>query len=435
MFPMYGKRVEGSPGWVGRIGLCLTWLALAVAGPVRAQDLPPLPIDLARPLADPQDPLLLTGDRTGALPLLAPRFSLTITGSHAPLYYAQGDDLPLDVRDVITASVAAALGLGAADLGVLLPVNLLIQGEQQGQPWTATSLGDVVVVPRVAPLPVGHAPVGLVLAVPVTIPTGDPLKYSGRVGFTAEPRVGFRAHPGRLALATRFGLRLQGRPQQGPPSLADMLTLRAAVGVGIGPTQLLRPELGFDGVLPLEAPEMASGTVLLGVVIRPVGGFSLGAHGGVGLGPLPGVAGGQLVVGVAWEGVGRARPTDPDGDGVMGSRDACPDLMEDYDGYRDGDGCPEADNDGDGVVDPADACPGQKGDTTTGCPPANADLDGDEVVRDRCPMQPEDLDGFQDEDGCPETDNDHDQIPDARDACPDQPEDGKGARPEDGCPS
>ena len=37
--------------------------------------------------------------------------------------------------------------------------------------------------------------------------------------------------------------------------------------------------------------------------------------------------------------------------------DQCVDLPEDFDGYRDEDGCPDPDNDGDGVNDDIDQCP------------------------------------------------------------------------------
>ncbi len=99
-------------------------------------------------------------------------------------------------------------------------------------------------------------------------------------------------------------------------------------------------------------------------------------------------------------------PKDTDGDGIPDSVDKCPNEPEDKDGFQDDDGCPDPDNDGDGIPDTAD----------------------------KCPMQPEDKDGFQDEDGCPDPDNDGDGIPDAADKCPDQPEDKDGFQDEDGCP-
>jgi outer membrane protein OmpA-like peptidoglycan-associated protein len=99
-------------------------------------------------------------------------------------------------------------------------------------------------------------------------------------------------------------------------------------------------------------------------------------------------------------------PRDTDGDGIKDKTDACPNEPEDFDGFEDDDGCPDLDNDGDGIPDASDACP---------------DL-------------PEDFDGFEDSDGCPDLDNDQDGIPDAQDACPDEPEDFDGVEDTDGCP-
>lgn len=50
-------------------------------------------------------------------------------------------------------------------------------------------------------------------------------------------------------------------------------------------------------------------------------------------------------------------PADDDGDGIPARDDPCPDVAEDFDGFADGDGCPEDDNDLDGVPDHFDRCP------------------------------------------------------------------------------
>jgi outer membrane protein OmpA-like peptidoglycan-associated protein len=100
---------------------------------------------------------------------------------------------------------------------------------------------------------------------------------------------------------------------------------------------------------------------------------------------------------------------DRDGDGIKDDVDKCPDDPEDFDGFQDEDGCPDPDNDNDGILD----------------------------KDDRCPNEPEDRDGDQDEDGCPEGsdgDRDGDGIPDSKDKCPDDPEDKDGFQDHDGCP-
>ncbi|MCB9556721.1 MAG: OmpA family protein [Deltaproteobacteria bacterium] len=101
-----------------------------------------------------------------------------------------------------------------------------------------------------------------------------------------------------------------------------------------------------------------------------------------------------------------AAKADSDGDGCMDNVDRCPNEPEDKDGFQDDDCCPDPDNDQDGIPD----------------------------VDDLCPNVPEDRDNFQDADGCPEPDNDRDGIPDRVDSCPNQPEDLDGFEDTDGCP-
>lgn len=97
---------------------------------------------------------------------------------------------------------------------------------------------------------------------------------------------------------------------------------------------------------------------------------------------------------------------DRDDDNVLDAQDACLTEPEDKDGFNDQDGCPELDNDNDGLVD----------------------------TIDRCPLDPEDLDGYRDLDGCPEPDNDLDGVLDPQDKCPLEAEDKDNFRDDDGCP-
>jgi outer membrane protein OmpA-like peptidoglycan-associated protein len=97
---------------------------------------------------------------------------------------------------------------------------------------------------------------------------------------------------------------------------------------------------------------------------------------------------------------------DTDEDGILDEYDNCPELAEDLNGYRDDDGCPDADADNDRVVD----------------------------VLDQCPDEREDIDLFEDDDGCPEPDNDMDGLLDGDDECPKDPETLNGIDDQDGCP-
>ncbi|HQO09967.1 MAG TPA: OmpA family protein [Clostridiales bacterium] len=130
---------------------------------------------------------------------------------------------------------------------------------------------------------------------------------------------------------------------------------------------------------------------------------------------------------------------DTDKDGILDEVDSCPTEPEDFDGFEDTDGCPEADNDKDGITDLNDKCPlvpedldGYQDDD--GCPEDDNDGDGIKDSYDKCPNEPEDFDGYEDQDGCPEFDNDGDGIKDDTDKCPLEPEDFDGWLDSDGCP-
>jgi outer membrane protein OmpA-like peptidoglycan-associated protein len=72
--------------------------------------------------------------------------------------------------------------------------------------------------------------------------------------------------------------------------------------------------------------------------------------------------------------INAADAPDGDHDGVPDVVDDCPDVVEDHDGWRDEDGCPDLDDDADNFPD----------------------------SEDRCPRQSETPNGFEDEDGCPD---------------------------------
>ncbi len=60
------------------------------------------------------------------------------------------------------------------------------------------------------------------------------------------------------------------------------------------------------------------------------------------------------IIGISYSFFGKK---DSDGDGILDDVDKCPDQPEDFDGFQDDDGCPDLDNDGDGIPDIMDRCP------------------------------------------------------------------------------
>ncbi len=106
--------------------------------------------------------------------------------------------------------------------------------------------------------------------------------------------------------------------------------------------------------------------------------------------------------------LGKSKPKDEDGDGVIDKIDKCPGTRPTF--KVDMFGC-DLDSDGDGIADSEDNCPDEAGSARlSGCP----DKDGDGIIdsRDRCP----DVAGLEKFNGCPDTDGDG--IQDSEDKCP-----------------
>jgi OmpA-OmpF porin, OOP family len=114
-------------------------------------------------------------------------------------------------------------------------------------------------------------------------------------------------------------------------------------------------------------------------------------------------------------------PKDRDGDGVVDSLDACPDVA----GLPQFKGCP--DTDGDGIPDKDDKCPTVAGVARyNGCPIPDTDGDGINDEVDKCPT----VAGVARYNGCPVPDTDGDGVNDEEDKCPTVP----GVKENQGCP-
>jgi outer membrane protein OmpA-like peptidoglycan-associated protein len=211
----------------------------------------------------------------------------------------------------------------------------------------------------------------------------------------------------------------------GQPVYLPRLYVGSEALVGVGAHARLGEHLRVVGeatlLVPLDhagaalCPEAArckdgdlTGEALVGVGFG-AGQLSFTLAGGTGI--VPDAARGpafRVIGALAWTPLPRSvtARVDDDGDRIPGGVDICPDEPEDGDGFQDDDGCPDLDNDLDGVLD----------------------------ATDRCADEPEDRDAFQDEDGCAEGDNDGDGVADSTDLCPTIGEDRDGHADDDGCP-
>jgi outer membrane protein OmpA-like peptidoglycan-associated protein len=265
----------------------------------------------------------------------------------------------------------------------------------------------------------------LALAAMVTFPFGDEATFNGDRSFTVEPRIIASYTRGRFSVAANLGYLYRERARVYDPAVsgdAVLIELDDELTWGVGATVRLAKFMGLGVELYGRGPLLSDKADLpleglVGLIFN-FGRITWAVGGGVGIG--------SFLEHHSLKPFGRA-PTwrmfttfafvpsltrtggavkDTDGDGIPDDKDQCPTEPEDKDGFEDDDGCPDPDNDQDGIPD----------------------------VKDKCPNAPEDRDGFQDDDGCPELDNDGDGIPDSQDRCPNEPEDKDGYKDDDGCP-
>jgi len=390
------------------------------------------------------------------------------------------------VRTQLAVDWVGSIGLGEGiALGLVVPTILFQNGDRPppstgASPPPSPALGNAAIDARATI--VDHQAAsgfGLAIAARVALPTGTPHAYVAedhvRTDFRLLGELGVLGSAIRASVGARFRL---DQPTFGDQTFGDDLPF----GLGL----VIKPQaFGIDAagnyLFELEGHGAIALSPKFGAAEQSPA--ALGLHGrrafgdayaalGVEL-PLDSAAGVARVRGILSAGFA-PRIHDADQDGIEDSRDQCPELAEDLDGFEDSDGCPDFDNDNDGVPDADDKCPKElEGEPDgfqyeDGCPDLDDDADGipdtsdacpreagvadpdpklngckrhdrdrDGIVdeRDKCPTRAEDKDGFEDDDGCPDPDNDHDGVLDAEDRCPLQAGPRRSDPELDGCPS
>lgn len=261
----------------------------------------------------------------------------------------------------------------------------------------------------------------------VWFPTGDAQKFLGDDAIRVGPHVALAGDVGALAYAGSLGVVYRANSQgfAGHPTGTEA-NFGLAVGVrALDKKLLIGPELfGSTSIAHANAffGERTTPLALLGSGHYSAGDFRFGLGAGPGLSHAAGTAAFRVLASFEYApGIAEAPhalppppppaepppappPSDRDGDGVVDTDDACPDVP----GVRTDDpktnGCP-ADRDHDGIADKDDACPDVAG-VKTNDPNTN---------------------------GCP-SDRDHDSVPDTLDACPDVPGPPNTDPKKNGCP-
>ncbi len=460
-----------------RLGLCLA-LVLFAATPVLAQPAGNVNLDMFRPAMDSRGYFTVDSSQTlgnkdisfglGSLDWghhLLNLDGMCTSGGNGQCQYS--------VDNIITATLIGAFGVkaGPADLefGFSVPFNIMNgsrgpafvdptdSNNNQSFQFDGQGIGNVGLHFKTHFLKLSRPPhFGIGLVASVYLPTTSPTnKFLGESNVSEEAKLILDkefGREGRLRMAINGGIRVRTAATYtnngtgetitpAPPATGQsIITPSTEIPFGFGIAYAISKQK-FDlvgevyGALPTGTyknyqPLEAIGGVKLYLARNSF--LSLGAGRGLvsNKGESPDF---RAFIGIVFE----PNIGDRDGDGIKDDVDKCPDDPEDFDGFEDEDGCPDPDNDRDGIPDVDDKCPNVPGPPPDGCPITTVgDRDGDGIPDnvDKCPDDPEDFDGFQDEDGCPDPDNDGDGILDVDDLCPNDPEDKDGFEDADGCP-
>lgn len=334
-------------------------------------------------------------------------FGMTMHYVDDPLQVRTDGEVTRLVDDQLTAELTAAYGLfGLGDVGLALPVVLHQSTNDLGdfgdEPAPTTTVGDLRFVARAGILdPSDARGFGVGLALPVFLPTGNTASFNGDGTVRVEPRVAADwTHESGLRVLANVGYQIRSERVALTYVSNDLLRLGAAVEVPAGLPDLRATASlfghfplvkGRDPANPTQAAPNSAGQPFegqVGVRYEVTSDVLLHAGGGVGLTSGVGAPDFRILGGIEWS---PQLQFDADGDGVKNNADQCAGEPEDIDGFEDDDGCPDFDNDEDLVAD----------------------------VDDRCPDEYEDQDDFEDRDGCPDPDNDGDGLLDDDDRCPD----------------
>ncbi|MET0287746.1 MAG: OmpA family protein [Polyangiales bacterium] len=232
-------------------------------------------------------------------------------------------------------------------------------------------------------------------------PTSGDAAYRGEGGVAVRPELIAQLRPKYVRINANLGFIIRENQPLLNARVGD--ELRYAVGVGYPISERLEAMAELWGGYTFKDVRARTATPfewLLGAKYNTVQGLYAGLGAGTGFTHGIGSPDARVVVQLGYL---SPKDEDRDHDGILDRNDACPDQPEDRDGFEDDDGCPDLDDDRDSIPDSSDACP----------------------------RDPEDRDNYADEDGCPDPDNDGDGMLDVDDACPLEP----GVPENRGCPA
>ncbi len=395
----------------------------AVAAPARAQLVAPhdstIDTQLWQPAIGPRN--FLTVDSTAVPEHKLLSFGLSLNYQRHPYIVTAANGQMTFASNLVdsqwTTELSAAMGLfGRYQAGIALPFTLFLSGDvvdgmgiPTGQRLTETGIGNLRVEGKALIATLGEDDEYTVaVTAGLSLPTGksDSRPYLSDKTVTGRIKAIGAIDFGKVRAAGNLGILLRETSNNFATELGHQLLYGAAAAYPVDRrVDLMLEVFGRSGLSQFSSFYSDVNPFEADIAARWAVNGMWSITGGGGRGFGNGIGAPDLRLFLMAAFAPDFR--DRDKDGVFDVNDKCPDEPEDRDGFQDQDGCPDPDNDFDNIPD----------------------------AKDRCPNEPEDVDQFEDDDGCPEPDNDKDGIPDINDACPNAPEDHKGKKPNDGCPS
>lgn len=371
------------------LGVGLALVTVAQPRPARAQQMQQgFDIQPWRPTPGPRDLLIVPQSQ----PLRHKSVSIGAYFSFSlkPLAILNGDtgnSIGL-IQNRLEMDVMAAGGLGDwFEFGAVMPVVLFQSGANLESTGTegsvqSTVLGDLSLigkVPIVRRLSYAKG-FGAAALLRVNAPTGDSSNFAGQGGWTFSPTlVGDYRFGGGTLIALQAGVYYRPLIEFQSVALGPAFVGGAGVELPLvrkwGLTALGG---GYVNVSFFKAPDsirQIPAELMLGLRwyssfgVTFTTGLNFGADCAVGVPAfrffisaiwVPGQLNEQTAIDEF-----KKPPDDPDGDGIIGEKDLCPDEK----GTPENDGCPERDTDRDGIIDRMDECPNLPGRRAyNGCP-------------------------------------------------------------------
>ncbi len=346
----------------------------------------------------------LSQQSTEVLPAWTLNMGVTLGMANNPLVLRDPDTGEQVMNGVVVSKRQGAYlvaGVGLFDrfeVGLALPMVLSQEGQgnllESSPDLNSASLGDLRVTLKGRIWRRGGF--GLAASLDATLPAGNHNELYGEQGVSTIPQLIAGWHSGRVSAALNVGVRLREVTRVGGLEINDELTAGTGLSVEVvGKRVWLLAEAYASRALQDNSAENSPAEALLGVRVAVWGPYQLQAAAGVGIGRGYGTPSSRALLGFFYRPEPKSKPVvvppepepviakvepppptpmDSDGDGILDPSDACPQEPEDMDGFEDEDGCPDPDNDGDGILDADDACP----------------------------LEAEIVNGIDDEDGCPD---------------------------------